>query len=96
MPEYIFLMHGDADDDETAWGPYLRRLEQSGCFQGGSAIGEGICVRKRGAAASLTAHSTGYFRVVADSLDDAKSMLAGNPMYEAGGTVEIRELPRTD
>jgi hypothetical protein len=48
MPEYIFLMHGDADDDETAWGPYLRRLEQSGCFQGGSAIGEGICVPKRG------------------------------------------------
>jgi hypothetical protein len=96
MPEYIFLMHGDADDDETAWGPYLRRLEQSGCFQGGSAIGEGICVRKRGAAPSLTAYLTGYFRVVADSLDDAKSMLAGNPMYEAGGTVEIRELPRTD
>jgi hypothetical protein len=74
--------------------PWL--LEQSGCFQGGSAIGEGICVRKRGAAASLTAHLTGYFRVVADSLDDAKSMLAGNPLYEAGGTVEIRELPRTD
>jgi hypothetical protein len=96
MAEYIFLMHGDADDDETAWGPYLRRLEQSGCFQGGSAIGEGICVRKRGAAALLTAHLTGYFRVVADSLDDAKSMLAGNPLYEAGGTVEIRELPRTD
>jgi hypothetical protein len=96
MPEYIFLMHGDADDDETAWGPYVRRLEQSGCFQGGSAIGEGICVRKRGAAASLTAHLTGYFRVVANSLDDAKSMLVGNPLYEAGGTVEIRELPRTD
>ena len=37
-----------------------------------------------GAAASLTAHLTGYFRVVADSLDDAKSMLAGNPLYEAG------------
>lgn len=27
MPEYIFLMHGDANDDETAWEPYLRRFE---------------------------------------------------------------------
>jgi hypothetical protein len=89
-------MHADAYDDETAWGPYLRRLEQSGCFRGGSTIGEGICVRKRGATPSVTAHLTGYVRVVADSLDHAKSMLAGNPLYEAGGTVEIRELPRTD
>jgi hypothetical protein len=96
MPEYIFLMHGNANDDETAWAPYLRRLEQSACFQGGSAIGEGICVRKFGATPSVTAHLTGYIRVVADSFDHAKSMLAGNPLYEAGGTVEIRELPCTD
>jgi hypothetical protein len=54
-----------------------------------------VC-QSAGAAASLTAHLTGYFRVVADSLDDAKSMLAGNPLYEAGGTVEICELSRTD
>jgi hypothetical protein len=60
MPEYIFLKYDDPNGDETAWEPYLRRLKQSGCFQGGSAIG------------------------------------AGNPLYEAGGTVEIRELPRTD
>jgi hypothetical protein len=53
-------------------------------------------VRKRGATPSVTAHLTGYVRVVADSLDHAKSMLAGNPLYEAGGIVEIRELPRTD
>jgi hypothetical protein len=34
--------------------------------------------------------------VNADSLDRAKSLLVGNPVFEAGGTVEIRELPRTD
>jgi hypothetical protein len=95
MPEYILLMHGDANEGETAWEPYLRRLDQSGCFQGGSAIGDGICVRKQGATPSVTAHLTGYVRVVADNLDHAKSMLIGNPLYEAGGTVEIRELPRT-
>ncbi len=92
----MLLMHDDASHDEGAWEGYLSRLKQSGCFQGGSAIGEGICARKSAAAAAVTAHLTGYIRVEADSLDHARSMLAGNPVFEAGGTVEIRELPRTD
>jgi hypothetical protein len=96
MPEYIFLMHDDADHDDAAWEPHLCRLQQGGCFQGGSAIGDGICARRIGVAPSVTAHLTGYIRIIADSLDHAKSMLTGNPLYEAGGTVEIRELPRTD
>jgi hypothetical protein len=96
MAEYIFLMHDDALGDEKAWDSYVQRLKQSGCFQGGSAIGDGVCARKDGAVPSVTAHLTGYIRVSADSLDHAKSMLAGNPLFEAGGTVEIRELPRSD
>jgi hypothetical protein len=44
----------------------------------------------------MSTHLTGYVRVSADSLAHAKSMVAGNPHFEAGGTVEIRELPRTD
>ena len=96
MAEYIFLMHDDGDADEEAWAPYLRRLEQGGFFEGGSAIGPGICMRKSGAPASVTAHLAGFIRVNADSLDQAKSLLIGNPVFEAGGTVEIRELPRTD
>ena len=95
MAEYIFLMHDDADDDQADWEPYLRKLKQNGSFQGGSAIGDGICARKNGTPASMTAHIAGYIRVNADSLDQARSLLAGNPCYDAGGTVEIRELPRT-
>jgi hypothetical protein len=96
MTEYIFLMHDDALDDGKAWESYIQRLKHSGCFEGGSAIGDGVCARKNGAAPSVTAHLTGYIRVNAESLDHAKSMLTGNPLFEAGGTVEIRELPRTD
>jgi hypothetical protein len=95
MPEYIFLMHDDAVADEEAWEPYLRKLQQGDFFQGGSAIGDGVCLRKSGAPASVTTYLVGYVRVNAESLDQAKSLLAGNPVYEAGGTVEIRELPRT-
>jgi hypothetical protein len=96
MTDYIFLMHDDAAGEELAWEPYLSRLRQTGHFQGGSAIGEGTCARKSGRPPPVTAHLTGFVRVSADNLDQAKSLLTGNPHYEAGGTVEIRELPRTD
>ena len=96
MAEYIFLMHDDAIDDDKAWEPYLDKLKQGGFFEGGSAIGHGVCARKSGDLPSVTAHLTGYIRINADSLDQAKSLLIGNPLFEAGGTVEIRELPRTD
>jgi hypothetical protein len=44
----------------------------------------------------MTERLTGYIRVNANSLDQAKTLLTGNPHFEAGGTVEIRELPQTD
>ena len=96
MPDYILLMHDDSDADDSAWAPYLQRLQQGGFFQGGSAIGQGVCLRKSGEPAPVTAHLAGFIRVSAGSLDQAKSLLVGNPVLEAGGTVEIRELPSTD
>jgi hypothetical protein len=95
MADYIFLMHADAEPDDELWAPYIRGLQQRGVFQGGSAIGDGLCARKDGADRTLTGHLAGYIRVSADSLEEAKSLLAGNPQFDAGGTVEIRELPRS-
>jgi hypothetical protein len=96
MPDYIFLMHDDSVADEPAWEPYLRKLRQSGAFQGGSAIGAGVCARKAGTAPAITAYLAGFIRVHASDLAAARSLLSGNPVYEAGGTVEIRELPISD
>jgi hypothetical protein len=96
MAEYILFMHNDVvADDQGAWESYLRTLKQSGVFEGGSEIGEGLCVRKAGAPPPITEHLAGYIRVNVLTIDHAKSLLAGNPHFEAGGTVEIRELPRT-
>jgi hypothetical protein len=95
MAEYMLLMHGDAEADANAWQPYISELQRRGVFEGGSAIGDGICVRKSGESSAITAHVTGYMRVNVETLEQAKSLLAGNPLFEAGGTVEIRELPRT-
>ena len=99
MPDYLFLMHDavpDGDDDGDEWEAYVRQLQASGNFQGGSAIGDGICIRKSGVAPAITAHLSGYIRVSARDLQHAETLLNGNPVFERGGTVEIRELPRTD
>jgi hypothetical protein len=97
MTEYILLMHDDEvsevhDDDRES---YLQKLREGGCFRGGSAIGYGECGRKSGAIPEISWHLSGFIRVEAESLTQARSLLAGNPTFEAGGTVEIRELPRT-
>ena len=95
MNDYIFLMH---DDGEQAggfdWEAYLSKLRERGHFDGGSAIGAGICVNRGGSTVRISGHLTGYIRVRAEDLNQAKALLAGNPVFEAGGTVEIRELPR--
>jgi len=43
----------------------------------------------------VTALLGGYIRVMAVSMAEAKSLSSGNSHFEAGGTVEIRELPRS-
>ena len=99
MTGFILLMHAlpdGAQSAETDWGPYIARLQASGHLRGGSAIGNGACFNKDGLAHDITAHLTGFVRVEADSLEVAAALLPGNPVFEAGGTVEIRELPETD
>jgi hypothetical protein len=97
MAEYLFLMHGDAAADEaSSWEDYIEKLQEEDAFEGGSVIGDGICVRKNGETPPITAHLVGYIRVNAASMAQAQSLLSGNPHFEAGGTVEIRELPRSE
>lgn len=85
MSEYILLMHDDLPTaaNESIWGPYLETLRENGSFEGGSEIGDGICLRKSGAVPEITAHLIGYIRLKADSIDHARSLLAGNPHFEA-------------
>jgi hypothetical protein len=93
MAEYLFMHNDVLTGNQGAWESYLRMLKRSCVFEG-SEIGEGICVRK-GGPSPITENLAGYFRVNAATIDHAKSLLVGNPHFEAGGTVEIRELPRT-
>jgi hypothetical protein len=96
MADFLFLMHDDGSPaDAAAWSTYFSTLRAAGVFEGGSAIGGGVCVRKHGTPAVIAAHLRGFLRIQANDLADAQRWLAGNPVFEAGGTIEIRELPRT-
>lgn len=95
MADFIFLMHRDAaPHGGEGWGVYLQRLEASGNFEGGSSIGGGECVNKAGRAVPIADHLVGFIKVRAESIEQARELLTGNPVYENGGTVEIRALPR--
>lgn len=96
MKEYILLMHSDTTRavDASSWSTYFAALNAKGIFEGGSAIGAGESMRRDAASAPASDHLAGYIRVRAADLQEAKALVSGNPVYEAGGTVEIRELPR--
>ncbi len=94
MARFLLLMHQDsiAEEDPADWEPYLSKLRESKQFEGGSSIGGGSGYRRDGVPATTTDHLVGYLIVRAAGAEAARSFLDGNPVYEAGGTVEIREL----
>lgn len=95
MKDYLLLMHADARAERSDdWPAYFTKLRQAGAFQGGSAIGGGVCASKSANAPGITRHLSGYIRLQAADLEHARALVTGNPVFEAGGTVEIRELPR--
>jgi hypothetical protein len=99
MNDYIFLMHNDVPADartgDAEWESYFATLGRTGRFDGGSTIGTGVCYNKRTDPPAIADHLGGYIRVRAENIQQARTLLDGNPVYEAGGTVEIRELPET-
>jgi len=99
MNEYILFMHDDVVDrsivdDSARWEQYIASLRASGQFEGGSSIGSGVLCKKGRANQDATPAINGYIKLQAENIDAAQRFLTGNPVYEAGGTVEVRELVR--
>ncbi len=90
----MLLMHDDSPiaEDVDAWAAYLDGLRREDRLAGGSSISTGVSHRKFGTPAPCADHLVGYLIVHAAGPDGVPELLAGNPVYEAGGTVEIREL----
>jgi hypothetical protein len=101
MKDFILFMYDDATDPVAAnegarWETYFSSLHASGQFDGGSSIGLGTRFRKNCPDQESGMGMSGFIRLRAEDLAHAKVFLAGNPIYQAGGTVEIRELPRDE
>jgi len=79
-----------------AWPKYFASLRERNAFEGGSAVGEGALMSKASTPGASVLPISGYIRVRAESFEAACALVNGNPLYEAGGTVEVRELPRGD
>ncbi|HZZ69104.1 MAG TPA: hypothetical protein VFE18_13105 [Phenylobacterium sp.] len=94
MADFIYLMHEAQPADPAAWEAYVGELSAKGVLRGGSAIGRGMCLRKGGAPPPISSHIVGYVRIEVEDMAAAEALLAGNPVYEAGGVIEVRELPR--
>lgn len=93
MADYILLMHIDGGPESgDAWEAYTAKLNALGAFRGGSSIGAGSTLRKQGTPGPLAAHLAGFIRVEAPNLEAALKLVEGNPAYESGATVEVREL----
>lgn len=95
MADFLLLMHTDTTRPvpDEMWDPWFQTLRAADAFQGGSAVGGGQVLRKNLQAGPLATWIDGYVRIRAASLDAAMALVAGNPVYECGGSVEVRELP---
>lgn len=87
MAQYVMIMMGSASSGD--WDTYIGKLIESGGFRGGSSLGRGarICRGRGDGECSIT----GYIRLEAADLAEARQLIEGNPLYEAGGTIELLE-----
>lgn len=95
MTEFLLFMHNDTIGTPTSsmWDVYLTTLQARGAFLGGSGIGAGETIRRDADAAPVAEQLAGFIRLRAADIDEARTLIKGNPVYECGGTVELRELP---
>lgn len=90
MAEFMMLMKGSSSAGD--WETYVGELQKTGNFKGGSALANGVNAQKGSDSAADGCVVTGFIRIDADSIDDVVALLAGNPVHEAGGEIEILEL----
>ena len=87
MADFMMIMIGSASTGD--WETYIGRLVDAGKLRGGSSLGRGIRMRK--GKPDGKAEITGYVRLAVKDVHEARALVAGNPLYEAGGCIEILE-----
>lgn len=87
MTDYVLIMMGTASEGD--WDTYIEKLVDSGKFRGGSSLGNGVSISK--GQSDTDCSISGFIRLSANTLDEVRELVAGNPLYEAGGRIELLE-----
>jgi hypothetical protein len=100
MANYLLAYHGGGmpeTEEEgarvmAAWGVWMEKVGPA-MVDGGNPVGQAATVSADGSTATGGGPNpvTGYSVIKADSLDDALALVAGCPVLESGGSVEVCE-----
>jgi hypothetical protein len=89
--DVLVLMHNDAPSPETAsWDGYIEKLVVEGVLRGGSSLRALTQVRRQGDLGNPTG-LVGFLRLNCRDLAHVEALLAENPAYLAGATIEVCE-----
>ena len=107
MKDYIYLFRGGDPEGQPSpdemqaimqkWGAWMQGLGDK-CTGGEPLTGEGRVVRKNtevvtnGPFAEGTEVVGGYLMIKASNFDEAVATSKGCPIFDNGGTVEVREI----
>lgn len=95
MKKYLMLNHGQGGSPE-AWKAYFEMLLAGNHLVGGSALGEGLALKKGLFSGAKTRTVSGYIVIQARDLRSAKKILSQSPVHQSGGTVELFPLVKSD
>ena len=90
MADFMMVMKGSGNRQD--WAPYIERMIATGKFRGGSGLGNGVVVSKRDDRSDQACVVTGFMRFEAETIGEVRELVQGNPVYDAGGEVEVLEL----
>ncbi len=87
MSDFVVLMVGSQSHGD--WNTYIEKLIASGKFRGGSSLANGVSMSK--GKPDSESPITGFMRFSANNIEEIRQLLSGNPLYEAGGHIEVLE-----
>ncbi len=112
MEKFMLIFHGGISPDSSPeemqanmgkWMAWVDELVKSGTYASGEALIPGGKLVKGSASGVTDGPYTegkevvgGYFIVNAASYDDAVALCAGYPDFDAGGSVQVRQVMKFD
>ncbi len=94
--QYIALIHGnrEANIHSSEWTRFIENAQASGMFKGGSELGQRYPIGATDVP-DPTNVIDGFMRFDSNDLSQLMALLESHPCIIHGGTIELREMPRS-